>query len=111
MFGRDRAESRRWVAFRSHYGFDAFYCRPGVEGEGGRFSRTHCVPMPVVDSIAELNELLDATDAKDDHRRIAIRSVPVVAGFVFERDLLRPLPSDPAVRTSRAATSPGGHRR
>lgn len=24
-FGRSRVESQRWVAFRSHYGFDAFY--------------------------------------------------------------------------------------
>ena len=62
-------ETERWMAFRSHYGFDAFYCQPGaegahekggVEGEGGRFRRTHCVPMPVVDSIDELNELLEA---------------------------------------------------
>jgi transposase len=50
LFGRTRVESDRWTAFRSHYGFDAFYCRPGhegshekggVEGEGGRFRRTH----------------------------------------------------------------------
>lgn len=42
--GRSRVETERWVALRSHYGFDAFYCRPGkdgahekggVEGEGG----------------------------------------------------------------------------
>jgi transposase len=53
LFGRTRVESDRWVAFRSHYGFDPFYCRPGhegshekggVEGEGGRFRRTHCGP-------------------------------------------------------------------
>jgi transposase len=31
-FGRTRLESRRWTAFRSHYGFDAFYCLPGKEG-------------------------------------------------------------------------------
>ncbi len=63
LFGRSRVESARWVTFRSHYGFDAFYCAPGVdgahekggvEGEGGRFRRTHLVPMPVVASIAEL---------------------------------------------------------
>ena len=67
LFGRSRVESGRWVAFRSHYGFDAFYCQPGhegshekggVEGEGGRFRRSHCVPMPVVDSIDELNALV-----------------------------------------------------
>ena len=68
LFGRTRQENDRWVAFRSHYGFDAFYCQPGhegshekggVEGEGGRFRRNHCVPMPVVDSIDELNALLE----------------------------------------------------
>jgi hypothetical protein len=46
LFGRNRTESDRWVLFRSHMGFDAFYCQPGVggahekggvEGEGGRF--------------------------------------------------------------------------
>src|SRR5262249_18640940 len=31
LFGRTRVESARWVTFRSHYGFDAFYCRPGKE--------------------------------------------------------------------------------
>src|SRR4051812_30411307 len=25
LFGRNRTESARWVAFRSHHGFDAFY--------------------------------------------------------------------------------------
>src|SRR5215813_8754339 len=79
LFGRTRVESDRWVAFKSHYGFDAFYCRPGhegshekggVEGEGGRFRRNHCVPMPVVDSIGELNELLEAWDDADNARRI-----------------------------------------
>ena len=32
LFGRDREESARWTAFKSHFGFDAFYCHPGVEG-------------------------------------------------------------------------------
>lgn len=85
LTGRAREESDRWIAFRSHYGFDPFYCQPGaegahekggVEGEGGRFRRNHCVPMPQVDSIAELNELLAKADAKDDHRRIANRTAP-----------------------------------
>jgi len=102
--GRGREESERWLAFRSHFGFDAFYCQPGpdgahekggVEGEGGRFRRTHCVPMPVVDSIEQLNELLAAADAKDDHRRIGNRLATVGADFAAERRLLRPLPTEP----------------
>ncbi len=81
-FGRTRTETTRWVAFRSHYGFDPFYCQPGVEGahekggvegEGGRFRRTHLVPVPVVGSLAELNARLEGYDAADDHRRISTR--------------------------------------
>ncbi|MCP4963382.1 MAG: IS21 family transposase, partial [Actinomycetia bacterium] len=62
--GRDRIETDRFVALRSHYGFDSFFCAPGidgahekggVEGEVGRFRRRHLVPVPQVSSIAELN--------------------------------------------------------
>ena len=95
LFGRTRVESDRWVAFRSHYGFDAFYCRPGhegshekggVEGEGGRFRRTHCVPMPVVDSIAELNALLE--DGTTPTISGASATGPTASGTTgpFERD-------------------------
>lgn len=75
-FGRNMVESERWVPFRTHYGFDAFCCTLGVDGahekggverEGGRFRRNHRVPMPVVDSIAKLNEHLAAADVKDAH--------------------------------------------
>ena len=32
LFGRSRQENDRWIAFRSHYGFEAWYCQPGHEG-------------------------------------------------------------------------------
>lgn len=32
LIGRNRVESDRWVSFRCHWGFDAFYCQPGVDG-------------------------------------------------------------------------------
>jgi transposase len=103
LFGRSRVESQRWVLFRSHYGFDVFYCRPGKEGahekggvevEGGRFRRNHLVPMPTVRSLAELNDLLAAADAKDDHRRLEGRTVTVSTDFALEAPLLRPLPGE-----------------
>jgi transposase len=104
LFGRTRVESDRWVAFKSHYGFDSFYCRPGhegshekggVEGEGGRFRRNHCVPMPAVDSIEELNALLVAGDDADDARRIGNRTSSGGTDWAFEKTLLRPLPTEP----------------
>jgi transposase len=104
LFGRSRQENERWIAFRSHYGFEAWYCQPGhegshekggVEGEGGRFRRNHCVPMPVVDSIDELNALLEAADDADDKRRIANRANSVGHDWAFEKTLLRPVPDEP----------------
>ena len=54
-FSRQRIETQRRTAFRSHFGLDVFYCRPGIEGahekggvEGqiGWFRRNHLVPVP-----------------------------------------------------------------
>lgn len=100
--GRDRIESDRFIALRSHYGFDSFFCQPGlkgshekggVEGEVGRFRRRHLVPVPRVNSMAELNELLAAGAAKDDERHVAQRRITVAEHFALEADTLRPLPA------------------
>jgi len=102
--GRDRAESERFIALRSHYGFDPFYCRPGiegahekggVEGEIGRFRRTHLVPVPNVASLAELNALIAAGDRLDDTRVITGRPTTVAAAFAAELPALAPLPDEP----------------
>jgi transposase len=102
--GRDRTESERFTALRSHYGFDSFFCRPGiegahekggVEGEIGRFRRRHLVPVPKVDSLAALNELLAAGDLVDDGRVITGRPVTIEAAFTAEAPHLMPLPAEP----------------
>ena len=102
-FGRTRVESQRWTAFRSHYGFEAFYCLPGqkgahekggVENEGGRFRRNHLVPLPEVDSLDELNDLLAAIDKAEDERIPDGATMPVRIAFAAEAPLLRPLPED-----------------
>jgi transposase len=101
LFGRDRVETERFVALRSHYGFDSFFCEPGVggahekggvEGEVGRFRRRHLVPVPVVADMAELNALLAAGDAADEERRIARRADTVAVMGATERAALGPLP-------------------
>ena len=89
----------RWL-----YGFDSFFCRPGkdgahekggVEGEVGRFRRTHLTPMPHVESLGALNAALAAADGRDGTRRIAARTETVGAAAARERELLRPLPGAP----------------
>jgi transposase len=101
--GRTRIEAERFVALRSHYGFDSFFCQPGIKGshekggvesEVGRFRRRHLVPVPHVASMAELNELLAAGMANDDRRHIAHRRIAVGDHFTLEAELLRPLPAE-----------------
>jgi transposase len=108
LLGRERWENERFVALRSHYGYDSFYCIPGiegahekggVEGEIGRFRRRHLTPVPHVGSLAALNEALAAADARDEGRRIAARIETVGAAGAREQLLLAPLPTtafDPA---------------
>src|SRR5579884_996846 len=102
--GRGRQETERFIALRSHYGFDSFFCRPGidgahekggVEGEIGRFRRRHLVPVPKVDSLPALNELIAAGDLTDDARVITGRPVTIEAAFTAEAPHLMPLPAEP----------------
>ena len=104
LAGRERIESDRFTALRSHFGFDVFFCEPGiagahekggVEGEVGRFRRRHLVPVPRVESLAELNALLEAADRADDARHIAGRLATVGQMAEAEQPALRPLPAEP----------------
>lgn len=101
--GRDRTEAERFVALRSHYGFDSFFSIPGpdgahekggVEGEIGRFRRRHLVPVPSVVSLAALNQLIAAADILDDGRVITGRPVTVAAAFAAEQPAILPLPAE-----------------
>ena len=101
LLGRERWQNPRFVALRSHYAFDSFFCKPGiegahekggVEGEIGRFRRRHLTPVPHVGSLAALNLALAAADARDDARRISARTETVGAGFTRELVSLKPLP-------------------
>jgi transposase len=101
--GRDRGEAERFVALRSHYGFDSFFCMPGkdgahekggVEGEIGRFRRRHLVPVPSVASLAALNQLIAAADMLDDGRVITGRPLTIAAAFAAEQPAMLPLPAE-----------------
>lgn len=101
--GRGREETARFVALRSHYGFDSFFCRPGlagshekggVEGEIGRFRRRHLVPVPKVASLAELNALISGAAAVDDARHLPGRQVDIGTAFTAEQRALQALPDE-----------------
>ncbi len=101
--GRNREESERFIALRSHYGFDSFFCIPGVEGahekggiegEIGRFRRNHLVPVPEHANLATLNEACREGDRADDARHIATRRTSVGEDFATEAGFLLALPAE-----------------
>jgi transposase len=99
--GREREQTDRFIAFRSHWQFEASFCSPGkghekggVENEVGYFRRNHLVPVPRVGSLDQLNQkLLD--DCRADLNRI-LDQRPQSVGEILaqESPLLRPLPKE-----------------
>jgi len=103
LMGRDRAENERFLLLRSHYGFDSFFCRPGkvgahekggVEGGIGYFRRNYLTPEPWVESMAELNQLIEEADEAENNRVIAGRCQTI--GYDLEEEIpyLQPLPAE-----------------
>jgi transposase len=101
--GRERLENPRFIAMRSHYRFDSFFCIPGldgahekggVEGEVGRFRRRWLTPVPEFATLAALNDFMAACDDKDQHRVISARPVTVGAAASAEAPALLALPAD-----------------
>src|SRR6478672_10901862 len=57
--GHRREETARFIAFHSHWRFEAEFCTPaephekgGIEGEAGYFRRNHWVPVREVEDVA-----------------------------------------------------------
>ena len=101
--GRSRVETDRFVALRSYYLFDSFFCQPGVggahekggvEGEIGQFRRNFLVPVPDVAILAELNQVVARADEVDDRRHVDGRKLSVAEHFALERPHLRALPAE-----------------
>jgi transposase len=96
--GYEREQTARFIAFRSHWKFEALFCTPGaahekggVEGEAGYFRRNHWVPIPQANDLEELNRQLMAACQQDQQRRIGDRAQNVGAGMAIEREHLLPL--------------------
>ncbi len=99
--GRQREETSRVIAFRSHWGFQSEYCNPasgnekgGVEGEVGRYRRNWLVPVPEAFDLVELNQQLLAACVAGRDRTISGRSVTVGDASQMERPYLLPLAED-----------------
>jgi transposase len=98
--GRNRQEQRTFVVFRSHYLFESHFCTPGkgnekggVESSVGFGRRNFMVPIPRVDSFAELNDFLLARCQADDRRTVAGQERSIGEMWAQERPYLAPLPN------------------
>lgn len=97
--GRNRQEQQAFIAFRSHYLFESFYCTPGqahekggVEHGVGYARRNFLVPIPEVDSFEALNAHLWQACQQDMDRRVWGQKVPIREALERERPFLVPLP-------------------
>ena len=93
--GYRREETERFMAFRSHWKFQAEFCPPGqahekggVEAEGGYFRRNHWVPVPQARDLTELNEQLLEGCRADERRQIGDRPQTVGEGMQIEHGYL-----------------------
>lgn len=96
--GHQREETERFIAFRSHWGFQSEFCNPargnekgGVEGEGGYFRRNHLVPVPKAGDLEDLNRHMMEASQKDEHRMISGKNMTVGEAMRLEREHLLPL--------------------
>jgi hypothetical protein len=101
--GHRREETTRFIAFRSHWRYEAVFCNPGkehahekggIEGEGGYFRRNHWVPVPQARDLEELNEMLLAACYQDEQRKIAGHELTVGQAVLAEKQHLLPLPDE-----------------
>lgn len=101
--GRKRQETDRFIALRSHYLFEAQFCRPGLQGAHekggvecgvGRFRRHHLVPVPKMEELEELNKFLLECCQKDDARTIQGQQHPIATYWQEEVSRLRALPKE-----------------
>jgi transposase len=96
--GRQRIETDRIIAFRSHWGYRSEYCNPakgnekgGVESELGWFRRNCLTPVPEAESLAAFNEQLRKTCIANRSRTIRGKKMTVGEASQQERASLLPL--------------------
>ena len=99
--GQQRELTARFIAFRSHWQYQAEFCTPGeghekggVEGEVGYFRRNHWVPVPVASDLAELNNQLLEDCRQDEGRLLSGRTESVGIALLTEKEHLLPLSAE-----------------
>lgn len=113
---RSRAGTDRWIAFRSHFNTESFYCRPGIDGTHERRRRRDdrllpphpFTPVPEVGSLAELNEMIAQWDLHDRRRRVGSRPRTVDEYFdIYRKPRCGSVPASSPLAAHRRAAIAG----
>ncbi len=98
-FGKFARMQAGYTQLSAHYSFDAIFCNPAeghekglVEGLVGWARRNMLVPVPRVETIAELNELLRKRCLVYEGHTVKGRPASVGVLYKQEKELLHPLP-------------------
>jgi len=99
-FGANAKKQDGYTALSAHYGFDALFCNPAkghekglVEGLVGWGRRNILVPVPKINSLEELNLLLEQRCLEYLSHHIRSKPASVREMFEKERKVLRALPA------------------
>jgi transposase len=102
--GQQRELTARFIAFRSHWQYQAEFCTPGeghekggVEGEVGYFRRNHWVPVPVAADLQALNRKLLEDCRADEGRIMSGQSECVGARLLTRRSIFCRWPPSPSI--------------
>lgn len=80
LSARKRIEQPGFIALRSHYLFESFFCLPGIKGSHekggvenlvGYARRNYCVPLPEVATLDELNGIVQQRCLAEGKRKFA----------------------------------------
>ncbi len=98
-FGSHAKKQAGYTELSAHYAFEALFCNPAeghekglVEGLVGWARRNILVPVPHVDSLSDLNELLLERCRKYELHKIPGKPDTVSVMYQLEKESLRPLP-------------------
>ncbi len=96
--GHNRQEQNAFVAFRSYYLFESYYCTPaqghekgGVESDVGYAQRNFFAPIPQAKDFVALNEMLQQACLNDMQRRVRGETRLVAEVCQSEKAALLPL--------------------
>jgi len=100
LTGKERQEQTSFLTFRGKYLFESHFCTPGaghekggVEHGVGYVRRHYLVPLPKVESYAELNDYLQRCCLAEDQRTVKGQSATIGEMWQKEQPHLRTLPA------------------